>query len=45
MLVWDASPKQWKTLQQQEEDERRALTEVILQAGATREVEVERAAG
>ena len=37
--------KAWKTLQLQEEHERRALTESILQAGATREVEAEPAAG
>ena len=36
--MWDTSRKKWRTLQQQEEHERRALTESILQAGATREV-------
>ena len=45
VLVWDTSRKQRKALQQQEEHERRALTESILQAGATREVEAESAAG
>ena len=45
VLVWDTSRKQWKTLQQQEERERRALTESILQVGATREVEAEPGAG
>ena len=45
MLVWDTSRQQWKTLQQQEERERRALAESILQVGATREVEAEPAAG
>ena len=38
-LVWDISRKQWKTLQQQEDHEHRALTESILHVGATREVE------
>ena len=45
MLVWDTSRKQWKTLQQQEVHERRALTGSILQAGATQEVEAEPVAG
>ena len=41
VLVWDTSGKKSKTLRQQEEHERRALTEFILQVGATREVEAE----
>ena len=45
LIPGDTSRKQWKTLQQQEEHERRALTEFILQAGATPEVEAEPAAG
>ena len=45
VLMWDTSRKRWKTLQQQEEHERRALTESILQAGATQEVEAKPAAG
>ena len=45
VLVQDTSRKQLKTLQQQEEHERRALTEFSLQVGATREVEAEPAAG
>ena len=45
MLVWDTSQTQRKTLQQQEEHVRRALTESTLQAWATREVEAEPAAG
>ena len=45
VLVWDTSQAQWKTLQQQGEHERRALTKSLLQAGATREVEAEPAAG
>ena len=39
VLVWDISRKQWKGLQQQEERERRALSEFIPQTGANREVE------
>ena len=34
--MWGTSRTQWKTLQQHGEHERRALTESILQAGATR---------
>ena len=45
VLVWDTSRMQWKTLQQLVEHERRALTESILQAETTREVEAEPAAG
>ena len=39
LLVWDTSWKQWASLQQREEGERRALTESILQAGEAREME------
>ena len=40
VLALDTSRKQWKkTVQQQEERERRALAESILQVGANREVE------
>ena len=45
VLVSDTSRKRRKDIQQQEECERRALAESILQVGATREVEVEAAAG
>ena len=45
VLVWDTSRTKWNTLQQQEEHERKALTEPILQAGTTRELEAEPAAG
>ena len=45
MFVWDTSRKQWKTLQQQEQRERTALAEFILQVGATGEVEAEPSAG
>ena len=45
VLVLDTNRKQWKTLQQQEERERRALAESIVQVGATREVEAEPAGG
>eukprot|EP00904_Undaria_pinnatifida_P003531 jgi/Undpi1/13179/HiC_scaffold_8.g02841.m1 len=44
VLVLDTSRTQWKTLQQQGGHKRRALTESILQAGATREVETKPAA-
>ena len=40
VLALDTSRKQWKkTLRQQEERERRALAEFIMQVGATLEVE------
>ena len=45
VLVWDTSRKQWKTLQQQEERELRALAESILQAGATRQLKAMPMAG
>ena len=35
VLVWDTSQKQWKTLQQQGDHERMALTGSIRQAGGT----------
>ena len=45
VLVLDTNRKQWKTLQQQDQSERKALSVSILQVGATREVEAVPVAG
>ena len=45
VLVLDTSRKQWKTVQQQEEHERRALAESVLQVGAVLKVEAVPVAG